>query len=75
MSTRPIRVGIYLRVSKDDGSQETDNQLIQLREFCEWWEGDRGRETESEAPDVPEEKRGAGGSSIARPGRVAGRKT
>src|SRR5215218_5122052 len=26
-------------VSKDEGSQETDNQLLQLREFCEGWEG------------------------------------
>ncbi len=38
MSPKPYRVAIYLRVSKDDGSQETDNQLIQLREFCERWE-------------------------------------
>ena len=36
---RSIRVAIYLRVSKDDGSQETDNQLLQLREFCGRWEG------------------------------------
>ncbi|QIN84652.1 resolvase [Rubrobacter tropicus] len=39
MPTKPTRVAIYLRVSKDDGSQETDNQLLQLREFCEGWEG------------------------------------
>lgn len=39
MSTKAQRVAIYLRVSKDDGSQETDNQLLQLREFCERWEG------------------------------------
>lgn len=39
MPTKPIRVAIYLRVSKDDGSQETDNQLLQLRGFCERWEG------------------------------------
>ena len=39
MPTKPVRVAIYLRVSKDDGSQETDNQLIQLRGFCERWEG------------------------------------
>jgi DNA invertase Pin-like site-specific DNA recombinase len=32
-------VAIYLRVSKDDGSQETDNQLLQLRRFSERWEG------------------------------------
>jgi DNA invertase Pin-like site-specific DNA recombinase len=32
-------VATYLRVSKDDGSQETDNQLFQLREFCERWDG------------------------------------
>jgi DNA invertase Pin-like site-specific DNA recombinase len=36
---KPTRVAIYLRVSKDDGSQETDNQLLQLRGFCERWEG------------------------------------
>lgn len=36
---RRTRVAIYLRVSKDDGSQDTDNQLLQLREFCERWEG------------------------------------
>lgn len=39
MVSKPIRVGLYLRVSKDDGSQETDNQLLQLRDFCEAWEG------------------------------------
>src|SRR5215203_3622997 len=39
MPTKPIRVASYLRVSKDDGSQETDNQLLQLRGFCERWEG------------------------------------
>ncbi len=39
MLTKPVRVAIYLRVSKDDGSQETDNQLLQLRAFCERWEG------------------------------------
>ena len=38
MSPKATRVAIYLRVSKDDGSQETDNQLIQLREFCERWD-------------------------------------
>ncbi len=36
---KTTRVAIYLRVSKDDGSQETDNQLLQLRGFCEGWEG------------------------------------
>ncbi len=36
---KTTRVTIYLRVSKDDGSQETDNQLLQLRNFCERWEG------------------------------------
>jgi DNA invertase Pin-like site-specific DNA recombinase len=35
---KPTRVAIYLRVSKDDGSQETDNQLLQLRDFCGRWE-------------------------------------
>ena len=39
MPTKPTRVAIYLRVSKDDGSQKTDNQLFQLRDFCERWEG------------------------------------
>ncbi len=39
MSPKPVRVAIYLRVSKDDASQEPDNQLIQLRGFCEGWEG------------------------------------
>ncbi len=39
MAARPTRVAIYLRVSKDDGSQQTDNQLLQLKEFCERWEG------------------------------------
>jgi DNA invertase Pin-like site-specific DNA recombinase len=39
LSPKPIRVAIYLRVSKDDGSQETDNQLLQLREFCGRWDG------------------------------------
>jgi DNA invertase Pin-like site-specific DNA recombinase len=39
MPTKPVRVAIYLRVSKDDGSQKTDNQLLQLRGFCERWEG------------------------------------
>lgn len=29
------RVAIYLRVSRDD--QEPENQLVQLREFCERW--------------------------------------
>jgi len=38
VNQKPQRVAIYLRVSKDDGSQETDNQLIQLRGFCERWE-------------------------------------
>jgi len=39
LSPKPIKVAIYLRASKDDGSQETDNQLLQLRGFCEGWEG------------------------------------
>jgi DNA invertase Pin-like site-specific DNA recombinase len=39
LSPKPIRVAIYLRVSKDDGSQETDNRLLQLREFCGRWDG------------------------------------
>jgi DNA invertase Pin-like site-specific DNA recombinase len=36
---KPVRVAIYLRFSKDDGSQQTDNQILQIREFCERWEG------------------------------------
>ena len=39
MSSKLTRVAIYLRVSNDDGSQETGNQLLQLREFCGRWEG------------------------------------
>jgi DNA invertase Pin-like site-specific DNA recombinase len=39
MPTKPVRVATYYRVSKNDGSQETENQLLQLREFCERWEG------------------------------------
>ena len=35
----PTRVATYPRVSKDDGSQETGNQLLQLKEFCERWDG------------------------------------
>ena len=55
MSPRPTRVAIYLRVSKDDGSQETDNQLIQLREFCERWEGHESgaHQTARRAPAEP----------------------
>lgn len=30
-----MRVAIYARVSKDDGRQDTDNQVAELREFCE----------------------------------------
>ena len=32
---RPTRVAIYARVSKGDGSQDEENQLLQLREYCE----------------------------------------
>ncbi len=38
-SSKPTRVAVYLRVSKDDGSQDPENQILQLREFCERWEG------------------------------------
>lgn len=31
---KQTRTAIYLRVSKDDGSQDPENQLLQLREFC-----------------------------------------
>ena len=37
MADEPQRVAIYLRVSTDD--QHSENQLLQLREFCEQWEG------------------------------------
>jgi DNA invertase Pin-like site-specific DNA recombinase len=37
MSPKPRRVALYLRVSTDE--QDPENQLIQLREFCERWEG------------------------------------
>jgi DNA invertase Pin-like site-specific DNA recombinase len=29
-----MRIALYGRVSKDDGKQDTDNQLHELREFC-----------------------------------------
>jgi DNA invertase Pin-like site-specific DNA recombinase len=29
-----MRVALYGRVSKDDGKQDTENQLMELREFC-----------------------------------------
>jgi predicted site-specific integrase-resolvase len=35
MTAKPTKVAIYLRVSKDDGSQDIDNQLLQLRRYCE----------------------------------------
>lgn len=38
-NSKPTRVAVYLRVSKDDGSQDPENQLLQLREFCEKWDG------------------------------------
>jgi DNA invertase Pin-like site-specific DNA recombinase len=37
MADKPQRVAIYLRVSTDD--QHAENQLLQLREFCERWNG------------------------------------
>ncbi len=37
MAAKTARVAIYLRVSTDD--QHAENQLLQLREFCELWEG------------------------------------
>jgi len=35
-----MRAGVYCRVSTNDGSQDTDNQRIQLRQFCadQQWE-------------------------------------
>lgn len=37
MASKLQRAAIYLRVSTDD--QHAENQLLQLREFCESWEG------------------------------------
>ena len=31
---KPLRIGIYARVSTDDKGQDPLNQLLQLREFC-----------------------------------------
>lgn len=33
----PIRVALYFRVSRED--QHPENQLLQLRQYCERWEG------------------------------------
>jgi DNA invertase Pin-like site-specific DNA recombinase len=30
-----VRIALYGRVSKDDGKQSADNQLVELREFCQ----------------------------------------
>jgi DNA invertase Pin-like site-specific DNA recombinase len=30
-----MRIALYARVSKDDGKQDTENQLEELREFCQ----------------------------------------
>lgn len=30
-----MKVALYARVSKDDGRQDTENQLQELRDFCE----------------------------------------
>jgi DNA invertase Pin-like site-specific DNA recombinase len=37
--TTPIRVATYYRVSREE--QDPENQLIQLREFCEHWDDHR----------------------------------
>ena len=37
LEPKTLRVATYLRVSTED--QNADNQLLQLREFCERWEG------------------------------------
>src|SRR5277367_5080738 len=29
-----MRIALYARVSKDDGKQDTENQLHELRDFC-----------------------------------------
>lgn len=34
-SARPTLAALYLRVSTTDKGQDTDNQLLQLREFCD----------------------------------------
>jgi DNA invertase Pin-like site-specific DNA recombinase len=39
VATTPIRVATYYRVSRDE--QDPENQLIQLREFCERWDDHR----------------------------------
>ena len=39
MVTTPIRVATYYRVSREE--QDPENQLIQLREFCERWDDHR----------------------------------
>jgi DNA invertase Pin-like site-specific DNA recombinase len=33
-SDAPIRCGIYARISTNDGRQDTDNQLVELREYA-----------------------------------------
>ncbi len=35
MSDKTMRVALYARVSTKDKGQDTDNQIVQLREFCE----------------------------------------
>lgn len=35
MNPKPTRVALYQWVSKDDSSQESDNQFFQLREIYE----------------------------------------
>ncbi len=34
---KPVRVALYYRVSRED--QHPENQLLQLRQFCERWDG------------------------------------
>jgi DNA invertase Pin-like site-specific DNA recombinase len=34
-NAQPLRVALYLRVSTTDKKQETDNQLLQLKDFCD----------------------------------------
>lgn len=38
MSRKTTRVAIYARVSREEG-QEAENQLLELRQFCQPWEG------------------------------------
>lgn len=57
MSPNPQRVAVYLRMSTED--QEPENQLIQLREFYEWWEGHKLAAEYGDREFVHEEPQGS----------------